>query len=177
MTLLRLCISLLALGSARSATVPASPASSPRDAMYARVLPSIHASGVPAYLPAPSSLPHRAYPVLIQSQPGSYTLELSYVAGCAGHACEMGAIQAFRRPVRAHPLSGITVGLARGLIGHYYPFTCGANCGDSSVIVDIGAYRYVFGLKASDRAPVLRMTNSALSRPILYARLAGSAEG
>jgi hypothetical protein len=60
------------------------------------------------------------------------------------------------------PNSAIFVKLSGGLPGVYLPYTCGAFCGDGTVVWDQNGYRYSIGRKGSKLKLVVDMANSAI---------------
>jgi hypothetical protein len=129
--------------------------------IFRGLLPALHRTGVPAFLPRASTVKHK-YAAMETSTHGSYSIEIGYVPNCLGHACEYGTLQGWKRGSAAHVPPGKLINLAGGFAGHWQNFTCGANCGDSTITVDVGAYRYSFGLKAGSLSGVRQLTNSAL---------------
>jgi hypothetical protein len=53
--------------------------------------------------------------------------------------------------------------LQGGVKGTFYPFTCGASCGDSVILWHHKGIPYTVSIKAGSRSNVLIMANSAVA--------------
>lgn len=156
--LLAMVVATLPAADALAAPAPTRSAASP---LFRAILPAVHRTHVPALLPTLANL-RRYYATIIAHGTGHYEIELGYVPNCNGGACEYGDLQARRISARGPRPNGRPVRLAGGAVGYWLNFTCGASCGDSTITVDVGSYRYVYGLKGGKQAQVVALTNSAL---------------
>lgn len=55
------------------------------------------------------------------------------------------------------------VELAKGIVGWYMPFTCGANCNEAKVIWPMEGYLYKVGYEAAPKDFMIELANSAIN--------------
>jgi hypothetical protein len=98
----------------------------------------------------------------------TYIVDLGFTKDCAGGgACRLGEATggwtADTPGVLSSARGGIPIALRSGTKGTFYPFTCGASCGDSIILWHVRGIPYTVSLKAGSRSDVLRMANSAIA--------------
>ena len=99
----------------------------------------------------------------------TYIVDLGYVKGCGGAgACRYGEATGGwtgdTPGVLVPDQGGVPITLRGGVHGTFYAFTCGASCGDSTILWH-GRHGipYTVSLKGGSRANVLLMANSAIA--------------
>jgi hypothetical protein len=98
----------------------------------------------------------------------TYIVNLGFTQDCqGGTACRYGEATggwtADTPGVLAPDQGGVPIALRGGLRGTFYPFTCGASCGDSVILWHLHGIPYTVSLKGGARRDVLLMANSALA--------------
>jgi hypothetical protein len=98
----------------------------------------------------------------------TYIVNLGFTKDCAGGgACRLGEATggwtADTPGVLSSAKGGVPIALRGGMKGTFYPFTCGASCGDSIVLWHVHGIPYTVSLKAGSRSNVLLMANSAIA--------------
>lgn len=136
-------------------------AASGRTTIFKPILPALHRTGVPVILPTLPGL-NRFHATILARSKGHYDIMLGYVPNCQGDACEYGELLADRHPRTTPHAPGRPVTLPGHATGYYVNFSCGASCGSSTVTVDVGGYRYVYGIKVGKKSAVVQMAASAL---------------
>lgn len=150
------------IASGARTTAAAGPSKATIAPTFRPLLPALHRTGVPVLLPAQAAMLPKASAHLDVAGRGHYSITLGYVPNCDGHACEWGSLDAEPAPSGRGRPAGSPVSLPRGKTGYYLNFTCGANCGDSTVTLDFHGTRYTFGVKAGKRSEVVKLARSAL---------------
>jgi hypothetical protein len=90
-----------------------------------------------------------------------YAILLATTADCDGSSvCRFGHVEGFQANF---PPTGTAVTLPNGLTAYYTPATCGANCNDSTMSIDVNGFRYVVGEKGANEPDLITMANSLSS--------------
>ena len=107
---------------------------------------------------------HTGYAEIIAARPGRYLVAVGFVRGCRmATACAIGTIEGKRlNVVRRTP--GSPVRLAGSRSGYFTPFRCGASCGSSQVVWDVGRFRYTLALKGGSKDNVVNAANSSIQQ-------------
>jgi hypothetical protein len=98
----------------------------------------------------------------------TYIVDLGYTKGCGGAgACRYGEATGGwtgdTPGVLVPDQGGVSITLRGGIRGTFYPYTCGASCGDSIIMWHVHGIPYTVSLKGGSRANVLVMANSAIA--------------
>ncbi|MDZ7962043.1 MAG: hypothetical protein RMY34_29945 [Aulosira sp. DedQUE10] len=93
-----------------------------------------------------------------------YEILLGFSPDCTGGtACRLGVVTAEAVTRKTPRLAGKAVSLAKGITGYFVDFSCGANCSDATLSWRQQGVQYTIGLKAGDRASLVKMANSAIN--------------
>jgi hypothetical protein len=97
----------------------------------------------------------------------TYVIDLSYTRDCHGaNACRLGSVTggwtADTPGVLFTPTKGTPVKLHGGVVGVFYPFQCGASCGDSLLMWHKRGIPYTVSVKGGSKQDTVAMANSAL---------------
>lgn len=93
-----------------------------------------------------------------------YEILLGFSPDCTGGtACRLGIVAAEAVTRKTPRLTGKAVSLAKGITGYFVDFSCGANCSDATLTWRQQVVQYTVGLKAGDRASLVKMANSAIN--------------
>lgn len=121
---------------------------------------------LPRTLPAAVSPRPHLYATLDDRGAFAYDVNIGYTPDCHGMgACRYGEVTGgpelntptiFDYP-RAHH-----VRLHNGALGLYFPYTCGASCGDSALVFQDEGIVYMVSIKAGSLPAVLAMANSVV---------------
>lgn len=107
---------------------------------------------------------NQLYAILEAATPQKYDILLGFSPNCTGGtACRLGVVTAAAVTSKTPRLTGKPVSLAKGITGYFVDATCGANCSDATLTWRQKGVQYVVGLKAGDRASLIKMANSAIS--------------
>lgn len=142
---------------------------------------------LPTYIPSVGQFPAQSgtnqapvYANLNEFESNGYQVILGYSADCAGgNACRLGTVQGEIKPTTAivqlyqsddylyshrsqEQLSEVV--LANNIQGWFLPWRCATSCSDATVVWEEGNYRYAVGIKAGDKASLVKMANSAIQR-------------
>ena len=121
---------------------------------------------LPAYLPFHASAGLRIYATVDDRTPYAYLINIGYTAGCHGAtACRFGEVTGgpeIDTPTIFDYPRGHQVHLRTGALALYYPYTCGASCGDSVLVFQASGVVYTVSLKAGSLHAVLAMANSVV---------------
>jgi hypothetical protein len=103
------------------------------------------------------------YAIVESVTPKKYEILLGYSPDCnGGTACRLGMVTAEAVTPKTPRLSGKRVSLTKGVTGYFVDFKCGANCSDATLTWRQNNVQYRVGLKAGDRASLVKMANSAI---------------
>lgn len=117
---------------------------------------------LPKYIPSEDGI-NPIYAILETATQNRYSIILGYTPNCnGGTACRLGTIYAESITSKTPRLTGKKVSLAKGITGYFVDFSCGANCSDATLTWRQGNGQYTVGLKAGDRAALVKMANSAI---------------
>jgi hypothetical protein len=118
---------------------------------------------LPKFVPEPDeNLP--IYAIIETATANKYEILLGYIPDCNGASyCRLGVVFAEAVTRKTPRLSGKTVSLAKGITGYFTDFTCGAGCSDATLAWRQKNVQYVVGIKAGDRASLVKMANSAIN--------------
>jgi hypothetical protein len=87
-----------------------------------------------------------------------YVVDVGWVRDCYGYtACTFGEITGSARRL---PLTGSAVRLANGSTAYFTDFTCGASCGESTLVWRAGSAYYEVGVRAGRRSTLVAIANS-----------------
>jgi hypothetical protein len=140
------------------------PAFKPIMPKLARVLIPI---ALPSWLPRVTATSH-AYADASDVSSTTYVIDLSYTRDCHGaNACRLGSVTggwtAETPGVLFTPTKGTPVKLHGGVAGVFYPFQCGASCGDSLLLWhNKRGIPYTVSVKGGSKRDTVSMANSAL---------------
>jgi len=145
--------------------LPASPAVNP---VFRPILPRLKGVSVPVLLPTyiprqdPKGL--RLYATVDDRGLYSYLINIGFAPDCHGAtACRLGEVTGgpeVDTPTIFDYPQGRHVRLRGGALALYYPYTCGASCGDSVLVFQREGVVYTVSLKAGALGDVLSMANS-----------------
>ena len=126
---------------------------------------------LPAKLPRINSL-DSVYPYVKNSDAEKYNISLDVSEDCRGVSnCSVGFIRGkisssrslqeefgrpqdpLFKPSHQSPNSEQELQLKDGIIGHYFPYMCGASCNTSKIVWERDQYRYVVGIKGGILSP------------------------
>ncbi len=136
--------------------------------VFRPILPRLAGVGVPVLLPTyiPRQRPRgpRLYATVDDRGPYSYFVDIGYMPDCRGAtACRLGQVTGgpeIDTPTIFDYPRGRQVRLRGGALALYYPYTCGASCGDSVLVFQREGVVYTVGVKAGSLGDVLAMANS-----------------
>jgi len=121
---------------------------------------------LPSYLPFHASAGLRIYATLDDRTSFAYLVNIGYTPDCHGTgACRFGEVTdgpEIDTPTIFDYPRGRHVFLHNGALALYYPYTCGASCGDSVLVFQSGGAVYTVSVKAGSLADVLAMANSVV---------------
>ncbi len=137
--------------------------------VFKSVRPLLSKVSIPLRLP--STFPNGKMPIYADVNPDntgtySYLIDIGYSKGCdGGGACRLAEVTG--GPVIDMPTifdypHGRHITLHGGVAALYFPYTCGANCGDAVVVWQDQGVVYTVGLKAGSQREVTALANSAL---------------
>ncbi len=121
---------------------------------------------LPSWLPrVTATLP--AYADASDVSSTTYVIDLSDTRDCHGaNACRLGSVTggwtAETPGVLFTPTKGTPVKLHGGVVGVFYPFQCGASCGDSLLMWHERGIPYTVSVKGGSKHDTMSMANSAL---------------
>ncbi len=141
------------------------------NALFAPLLPRLRTLDIPVVLPA--TIPFTAtkgtklYATLDDHTAFSYLINIGYTSACHGMgACRWGEIVGGYGPdmptVFDYP-AGRHVRLHNGALALFYPFRCGASCGDSELVFQRAGFVYMVTRKAGALRDLLIMANSVVT--------------
>jgi len=94
----------------------------------------------------------------------SYLIDLGYTSDCrGGGACRLGTVTGgpeVDTPTIFDYPNGHHVRLRDGALALYFPYTCGASCGDSVLVFEVQGVVYTVSVKAGTLAEVRSMAES-----------------
>lgn len=121
---------------------------------------------LPRTLPTNLSPRPHLYATLDDRNAFAYDVNIGYTPDCHGMgACRYGEVTGgpelntptiFDYPRARH------VRLHNGALGLYFPYTCGASCGDSALVFQNDGIVYMVSIKAGSLRAVLAMANSVV---------------
>lgn len=121
---------------------------------------------LPAYLPFHPSAGLHVYATVDDRTPYAYLIDIGYTPDCHGAgACRLGEVTGgpeIDTPTIFDYPRGRRVHLRSGALALYYPYTCGASCGDSVLVFQSGGVVYTVSVKAGSLHDVLAMANSVV---------------
>jgi len=151
--------------------IPSARAAGSGESVYAPVKAALQNVLIPVALPL-TSMPRGGH-IYAEIDGNSlsattYIVDLGYAKGCGGAgACRFGEATGGwtgDTPGVLYPDRGGTpIALRGGVRGAFYPFSCGASCGDSVILWHIHGIPYTVSLKGGSRTDVLLMANSAIA--------------
>jgi hypothetical protein len=104
------------------------------------------------------------YAIIETASQKKYDILLGFSPDCnGGTACRLGVLSAEAVTQKTPRLAGKRVSLAKGITGYFVDFSCGANCSDATLTWRQQSVQYTVGLKAGDRASLVKMANSAIN--------------
>jgi hypothetical protein len=158
-----------------SALSPAYAGAQGTPSVFAPVMNALRQVAIPVALPAtlPSGLIPRGLHVYASIAADSlsettYIVNLGFTPDCQGStACRYGEVTggwtADTPGVLAPDQGGVPIALQGGVHGTFYPFTCGASCGDSVILWHLHGIPYTVSIKAGARHAVLLLADAALA--------------
>jgi hypothetical protein len=136
-------------------------------AVFKPILPTLQQKSqirilLPKFVPGAEE-ENKLYAIIESATPKKYEILLGYSPDCnGGTACRLGELFAEAVTSKTPRLSGKRVSLAKGVVGYFVDFKCGANCSDATLSWRQQGVQYTIGLKAGDRASLIKMANSAI---------------
>ncbi len=119
---------------------------------------------LPTYIPRRSAGNPRLYATVDDRSTYSYLIDIGFTPDCRGATvCRLGEITGgpeVGTPTIFDYPRGRHVRLRNGALALYYPYTCGASCGDSVLVFQVDGTVYTASLKAGSLSDVLAMANS-----------------
>ena len=104
------------------------------------------------------------YAIVEKATEKKYEILLGFSPDCTGGtACRLGIVTAEAVTQKTPRLTGKPVSLAKKIKGYFVDSTCGANCSDATLTWRQQGVQYTVGLKAGDRASLVKMANSAIN--------------
>ena len=145
--------------------LPASPVVNP---VFRPILPRLKSVTIPVllptYLPRQNPKGLRLYATVDDQGLYSYLINIGFTPDChGGGACRFGEVTGgpeVDTPTIFDYPRGRHVQLRGGALALYYPYTCGASCGDSVLVFQREGVVYTVSLKAGALSDVLSMANS-----------------
>jgi len=117
---------------------------------------------LPQYIPE-SDGENPIYAIIETATRNQYEILLGFLPDCnGGTACRLGFVSAEAVTLKTPRLTGKPVSLGRSVTGYFLPSYCGANCSDATLTWRQKGVQYVVGIKAGDRATLVKMANSAI---------------
>jgi hypothetical protein len=137
--------------------------------LFQPLLPQLHGLLIPVVLPTTVPRQHAAGTQLSATVDDrttwGYLVDIGYTPHCGGaNACRYGSVTGgaeidtptiFDYPRARH------VRLKNGALALYFPYRCGASCGDSVLVFQEEGFVYTVSLKAGSLRDILTMANSA----------------
>ncbi|MBD2208276.1 hypothetical protein H6G27_00120 [Nostoc linckia FACHB-104] len=118
---------------------------------------------LPKFIPE-SDGANPVYAIVENATLRKYDILLGFSPDCTGGtACRLGVVTAEAITRKTPKLTGKRVVLAKGIKGYFVDSTCGANCSDATLTWRLQGVQYTVGLKAGDRASLIKMANSAIN--------------
>ncbi|WP_096608096.1 hypothetical protein [Calothrix sp. NIES-2100] len=118
---------------------------------------------LPKFVPE-SDGENKVYAIVENATLKKYEILLGFSPDCTGGtACRLGIVTAEAVTRKTPRLTGKPVTLAKGIRGYFVDATCGANCSDSTLTWRERGVQYTVGIKAGDRASLIKMANSAIN--------------
>ena len=119
---------------------------------------------LPTYIPRQDPKGPRLYATVDDHGLYSYLIDIGFTPDChGGGACRFGEVTGgpeIDTPTIFDYPRGRHVRLRGGALALYYPYTCGASCGDSVLVFQREGVVYTVSLKAAALGDVLSMANS-----------------
>ncbi len=119
---------------------------------------------LPTYIPLQNAGNGRLYATVDDRGTYSYLIDIGFTPDCRGAtACRLGEVTGgpeVDTPTIFDYPRGRHVRLRNGALALYYPYTCGAGCGDSVLVFQVDGTVYTASLKAGSLSEVLAMANS-----------------
>ncbi len=117
---------------------------------------------LPKYVPE-SDGENPLYAILETATKNKYEILLGFSPDCTGGtACRLGIITGEAITKNTRHLVGKKISLTKDIIGYFEDFKCGANCSDANLTWRQKGVQYTIGLKAGDRATLVKMAKSAI---------------
>ncbi len=136
--------------------------------VFRPILPRLKGLAIPVLLP--TMIPRQnqgglhLYATVDDHGQFSYLINLGFAPDCHGAtACRFGEVTGgpeVDTPTIFDYPRGRQLHLHNGALALYYPFTCGASCGDSVLVFQVDGVVYTVSLKAGSQHDVLSMANS-----------------
>jgi len=119
---------------------------------------------LPTYIPRQNAGNLRLYATVDDRGAYSYLIDIGFTPDCHGSTvCRLGEVTGgpeVDTPTIFDYPRGRHVRLRNGALALYYPYTCGASCGDSVLVFQVDGTVYTASLKAGALSDVLAMANS-----------------
>lgn len=118
----------------------------------------------PTYLTPDEAALSKYFGNLEGADSSGYSYILGATPDCGGGtACRFGTFVAETPLQTPQPIRGTPNALANNLTGYFVPYTCGANCSDSTLTWQQGNVRYTIGLKTAKLEELIKAANSAIT--------------
>lgn len=134
--------------------------------LFRPILPQLRGVYIPVVLPTviPRRTKDRLYVSVDERSQFSYIIDIGYTATCHGtNYCRFGELDG--GPVGETPTifdypRGRQMRLRNGAPALYFPYSCGASCGDSVLVFQLQGMIYTITLKTGALKDLLAMANS-----------------
>jgi hypothetical protein len=154
-----------------SSGVARAAAPTPVNAVFRPVLTKLKGLEIPVLLPTYIPRQHEkgltVYASVDDRSHFGYLVDLGYTPDCAGAtACRLGSVTGgaeIDTPTVFDYPRGRHVQLRNGAQALFFPYSCGASCGDSVLAFRVDGLVYTVSIKAGSQQEVLAMANSIVT--------------